>query len=197
VRQTTKDLRVVILFAAVAALGVAGCGSSGKGGAAAKTTTPSTVATGPGGHIAKPVSTDPSTSAKMICEEDVRNEIYSLVGVKPTQPLNGTWVDHVYSCKYVYANGSMTLSVKELADKGETDAYFASLAQSLHKVKTIQSLGQGAFTTTNQSAVVRKDYKVLTVDVSGLPAQFGDPPDPRGNVALNVAATIMSCWTGA
>ena len=117
--------------------------------------------------------------------------------METTQPLQPTWADHVYSCKYVYANGSMTLSVKELANQAETDAYFASLATKLGKTKAIQSLGQGAFVTKNASAVVRKDYKVLTVDVSGLPPQFGTPPDPRGNVALNVAATIMSCWTGA
>jgi hypothetical protein len=148
------------------------------------------------GHVAKAVSKDPSTSAKMICEAEVRDEVYGLVGVQPTKPLEPKWTDHVYSCKYVYANGSMTLSVKELADQAETDAYFASLATKLHKVKDIQSLGQGAFVTKDESAVVRKDYKVLTVDVSGLPPQFGTPPDPRGNVALNVAATIMSCWTG-
>ena len=35
---------------------------------------------------------------------------------------------------------------------------------------------------------MRKDYKVLLVDVSGLPAQFGSPPDTKGDVALNVAA---------
>src|SRR2546423_875175 len=84
--------------------------------------------------LEQPVSKNPSTSAKMICEEEVRDEIYGLVGVKVTQPLKGTWADHVYSCKYVYPNGSMTLSVKELADKSETDAYFASLAQKLGKV---------------------------------------------------------------
>jgi hypothetical protein len=182
------------LLGVVGALGVAGCGSSGA--KAGSTTTPSTT-TPPGGHVAIPVSANPSTSAKMICESDVKGEIYGLVGVQVTKPLTPSWNDHVYSCKYVYANGTMTLSVKELANKADTDAYFASLATTLHKARTIQSLGQGAFTTTNQSAVVRKDYKVLTVDVSGLPPQFGSPPDPRGNVALNVAATIMSCWTGA
>jgi hypothetical protein len=141
------------------ALVAAGCGgSSAKAGS---TTTPSTTVA-PGTHVAKPVSATPSTSAKMICSDEVRTEVFGLVGVQIKQPLTPTWVDHVYSCKFVYANGSMTLSVKELADKAETDAYFAKLAQTLGKTRTIQSLGQGAFTTKNQSAVVRKDYKVLT-----------------------------------
>ena len=91
----------------------------------------------------------------------------------------------------------LKLSVKELANKAQTDAYFASLATKLGKTENIKGLGQGAFTTKNLSAVVRKDYKVLTVDISKLPANFGTPPDTRANIALNVAATIMGCWTGA
>ena len=86
----------------------------------------------------------------------------------------------MYSCRYVYTSGVLTLSVKELADKAETDAYFASLATKLGKTENIKGLGQGAFTTKNLSAVVRKDYKVLTVDISGCPPQFGTPPDSRG-----------------
>jgi hypothetical protein len=61
----------------------------------------------------------------------------------------------------------------------------------------VVSFGQGAFITTNGSVIVRKDYKVLDVDVSQLPQKFGQPPQDRSNVALSVAATVMSCWTGA
>jgi len=117
--------------------------------------------------------------------------------VQPTQPLQPTWKDDTYSCTYHYKGGSLGLSVKELSDKAETDAFFASQAQKLGKTQNINGLGQGAFTTTNKSAVVRKDYKVLLVDISGLPKQFGNPPDSRENIALNVAAEIMGCWTGA
>ena len=189
------NTRNAVLFVLAVALFAAGCGSSAKPGASSATATTDPPAGAPG-HVAIPVSKDPSTSAKMICEEDVRGEVFGLVGIQPKMPLKSTWKDHVYSCAYVYPGGTMTLSVKELGSKDETDAYFASLATKLHKKKDVQYLGQGAFTTQNDSAVVRKDYKVLTVDVSGLPAQFGSPPDPRGTVALNVAAEIMNCWTG-
>jgi hypothetical protein len=192
--RTPNHLAAVAVFAAVALL--AGCGSSG-GGAASTSTVPSTTANGQGGHVAIPVSATPSKSAKMICGSDVRKEVQGLVGIPITKPLAPTWNDHVYSCHYVYGNGVLTLSVKELADTAQTSAYFAAQARALGKNKTIQGLGQGAFTTKNGSAVVRKDYKVLLVDVSGLPAQFGTPPDTKGNVALNVAAEIMGCWTGA
>jgi hypothetical protein len=184
--------RNLFVFVLAAALLVAGCGSSAKPGASSTTAT-----TVPGGHVAIPVSANPSISAKMICEEDVRDEVFDIVGLKPSQPLQPTWKDHVYSCKYVYPNGAMTLSVKELADKDQTDAYFASLATSLGKTKDIKFLGQGAFATKSGSVVVRKDYKVLTVDVSKVPAEFGTPPDKRSNVAINIGSEIMNCWTGA
>jgi hypothetical protein len=186
--------RLVLVAALAAVTLLAGCGSSG-GGAASTSTNPSS--TTQGGHVAIPVRANPSKSAKMLCESDVRGELQQQLGVPITKPLAPTWKDHVYSCRYVYGNGVMTLSVKELANTAQTDAYFAAQARALGKVKTIQGLGQGAFTVKNGSAVVRKDYKVLLVDVSGLPAQFGSPPDTKGDVALNVAALIMGCWTGA
>jgi hypothetical protein len=134
----------------------------------------------------------------MICEPEAANEIYDqATGVKTIKPFNPTWVDHVYSCDYVYPHGAVIrLSVKEMSSPEETTAYFDSLAQKLGKVE-VQPIGQGAFTTNNGDLVVRKDYKVLLVDVSKLPASFGVPPDTRKDVAVNVGATIMSCWTGA
>jgi len=42
-----------------------------------------------------------------------------------------------------------------------------------------------------------EDCKVLLVDISGLPAQFGSPPYTRADIAVKVAPTIMGCWTGA
>jgi hypothetical protein len=51
--------------------------------------------------------------------------------------------------------------------------------------------------TTDGSIVVRKDWKVLYVDVSHLPAEFGQPPQSAADAALGVAATILGCWSGA
>jgi hypothetical protein len=128
----------------------------------------------------------------------VQGEIASLLGVKTQQPVKATWKDHLYSCTYHYKNGSFTLSVKELPDKAATDAYFAELAQKLGKTQNVNGLApQGAFTTSNKSVVFRKDYKVTLVDISKLPKTFGAYGDTRDAIALNVASTILSCWTGA
>jgi hypothetical protein len=183
----------VLLVLAVTAAVAAGCGGSSKSG------TPN--ASGPTtsvGHVAKVASANPSKSAKMICEAEARQDIAdSAIGLDVVQPLKATWNDHVYSCDYVYKNGAeMTLSVKELSSKEETDAYYKELEQKLGNKAPQYGLGEGAFVTDNGSVVVRKDYKVLLVDVSKLPAQFGDPPDTRSNDAINVGVTIMGCWVG-
>jgi hypothetical protein len=57
-------------------------------------------------------------------------------------------------------------------------------------------LGQGGFIARNGDAVVRKDYKVLLVDVHGLPAKFL-PLLRRSDVSQSVAEVILGCWTGA
>jgi len=148
-------------------------------------------------HIAQPVRAAPSASAKMICAPEAQTELAALLGVHTTQPVVPTWTDHIYSCQYIYNSAVMALSVKEFSNKTETEGYFTSLAHRLGRTERLRTLGQGAFTTKNLSVVVRKDYKVLLVDISGLPAQFGAPPLSRGDIASSVAATIMDCWTGA
>ena len=60
----------------------------------------------------------------------------------------------------------------------------------------INGLGQGAFQAGNGDVVVRKDWKVLLVDIKGLPAQFGVPPTPSDDVAVTVADVILGCWAG-
>ena len=146
---------------------------------------------------AQPVAATPSRSAKMICEQEAADEIAAVIGVKTTKPVVPTWSHGLYSCRYVYPNGEIALSVKELPSESATDAYFALLRRQHGEQRTWANLGQGAFVTPNGSMVVRKDYKVLFVDISRLPALFGSPRTARANAAVNVATTIMGCWTGA
>jgi hypothetical protein len=86
--------------------------------------------------------------------------------------------------------------VKELSSWSETSAYFHSFASSMGDVGSLGNLGQVAFTTSDGSVVVRKDWKVLLVDISPLPPQFGKPPTSRADVAYTIAALILGCWAG-
>jgi len=183
---------------------LAACGGSSKPSASPTTQAPTTTAGAPSGpsttvHVAQLAKNVPSVSAKMICTPDAANEIYQqATGLKTVKPFAPRWQEHVYSCDYVYPAGAvMKLSVKEVSSPDETTAYFDSLATKLGKTKDVAQIGQGAFQTPNGSMVVRKDYKILLVDVTKLPAQFGVPSDTRGDVAINVSEAIMGCWTGA
>jgi hypothetical protein len=132
----------------------------------------------------------------MICSTEAQTDIAASLGVKATVS-TPTWVDHVYSCTYTYPAGVMTLSVKELETKAQTTATYNAFATELGKTSTAVSFGDGAFVTTNGSVVVRKDFKVLDVDISKLPQSVGQPPQDRATAALSVAATVMGCWTGS
>jgi hypothetical protein len=148
-------------------------------------------------QAAQPARVNPSASAKMICTHKTQTELASVLGVHTTQPVVPTWANHLYSCQYTYHNAVMVLSVKELSSKTQTDAYFSSLAHRLGQSQRPSPIDRGAFfTTKNRSAVVRKDYKVLLVNITGLPAHFGAPPQTRADIAIKVAATILDCWTG-
>ena len=140
----------------------------------------------------------PSSKTKMICEVEAKKDIaHSGVGFDTIEPLRPAWdkASRIYSCDYVYAAGAkMTLSVKQTSSAAAATAYFDSLAERLGKTRSLFGTGEGAYTTIGGDIVVRKDSKVLLVDVSNLPARFGKPADARDSIATNVAVIIMGCW---
>jgi len=179
-------------IAIVVGLVAAGCGSSPPGsaqspGARANTTT--TEAPKPAGRL-------PSAISEMVCRPEAQHEIALALGVKPVTVSTPTWIDHLYSCRYEYSTGVMTLSVKELSSWAQTFAYFHGLGSRFGSARSLGDLGQGAFSENDGSVVVRKDWKVLTVDITGLPGQFGVPPSSSADIAVTVADVILGCWAG-
>jgi hypothetical protein len=176
-----------LIVAVVGGLAIAGCGSS------TPSSTPAATTVAGGGH---PSGATPSASSQMICSTEAQTEIAASLGVQATVS-KPTWIDHVYSCKYAYPTGVITLSVKELDTAAQTTQEYNAFAAQLGRRPDAVSFGQGAFLTTNGSVIVRKDFKVLHVDVSKIPQRFGNPLQDRSNVALSIAAAVMSCWTGS
>ncbi len=131
----------------------------------------------------------------MVCAPEARQEIARVLGVRASVS-SPTWIAHAYSCRYRYPDGEFVLTVKELSSWPQTLAYYAALGREQGRTPTVPRLGQGSFQTAIGSMVVRKDWKILTVDISGLPAQFGRPPTSRGDVAVTVADVILACWSG-
>jgi hypothetical protein len=133
----------------------------------------------------------------MICTPEAQADIAGALGVQTRQPPVPTWVDHLYSCRYEYPTGVMVLSVKELPDAAATTAYFTAIRDKYPGGGTVPGLGDAAYLAPIGSALVRKDTKVLWVDVAGLPGQLGTPPVSRADAAYRVAAVVMGCWTGS
>jgi hypothetical protein len=175
-----------IVAVSIAALALAGCGTTK---AATPTVSP------PRTTVPLPAGKDPSKIAQQVCSSKDHSDIDEVLGEKSVVQ-TPTWVDHLYSCQYSYPTGSITLSVKELSSWTQTKGYFASLGTQMGDVGSLGNLGQGAFTTSDGSVVVRKDWKVLLVNIAGLPPQFGVPPTSKGDVADTVSDIILGCWAG-
>jgi hypothetical protein len=171
----------VILAVVSSALLLASCGGP----------TPSSAkADGP-----QPAGPVPSEIAKMPCLAKAQRDIAQVLGVRAAIR-DVAWVDHRYSCRYQYVDGVMGLSVQELSSWSQTLSYFHALGHQLGDTGALGNLGQGAFRTSDGSIVVRKDWKVLLVDVSKLPDSFGRPPTSAADVGYTVADLILGCWAG-
>ena len=154
-------------------------------------------ATGTLATVPLPAGPTPSKVARMVCGDEAVAQMNSALGENATVS-TPTWsaATHTYACTYGYPTGSFTLTVKELSSWDQTKAYFAGLEATMGKARDLEGLGQAAFQAPDGSVVVRKDWKVLTVDTTGLPAQFGVPPTSAGYVAVTVADVILGCWEG-
>ncbi|WP_433887701.1 hypothetical protein [Streptomyces sp. CA-111067] len=138
----------------------------------------------------------PTPATAIICADEAKFEISSVIGATPTAPLKPTWTNDLYTCVYHYGpTAAMTLSVKQLPDQAGEAAYYESLRHAAGSgAKAVQGLGDQAFSVPDGSVYVRKDLNVLRVDVHALPARFGNPVRTHRQVGLVVATTIMSCW---
>jgi hypothetical protein len=183
----------VAALSVVLACTLAACGSSSKSGG------PPTTTSNPFENASwDKAGPNPSISAQMICSGEARADITTALGIKAKKVTRPTWdrKDHVYACDYVYPRGTVRLTVKEMSNGDETGAFFDRVKAKYGTVQELNGLGQGASLLRNGDVVVRKDYKVLLVDVTRIPERM-IPAMRRSDVAINVAAVIMSCWTGA
>ena len=142
-----------------------------------------------------PAGAKPSAISKLVCSREAQSDIAQTLGVRASVS-TPTWIAHAYSCQYRYPDGEFELTVKELSSWPQTLSYFSGIGREQGRATSISNLGQGAYQTDAGWAIVRKDWKVLTVDISGLPAQFGRPPTSRADVAVTIADLILACWAG-
>jgi hypothetical protein len=192
---------VVGLALAIVLLGTltAACGGSGgarpsrsSAGAGTSTAVPQPIAK----HPPLPAGASPSSSARLLCSSGLQHVLRSALGETPLRAPQAAWANHLYTCTYTYAGARLVLSVQEESSWPETLGYFRSLGSRLGHARTLGGLGEGAFVTDNGSVVVRKDWRILLVDISGLPRRWAHPPASRRTLALTVTDAILACWRG-
>ena len=138
----------------------------------------------------------PSAQAEMVCQPEAQADIENLIGVVPTRVGPIQYANHTTTCRYTYGNGSFTLVVEDLPNDLKTTDAFDALATKLGRTDSIDLPDANAFSTTDGSIVLRKDTKVMLVDVTALPATFGNPPSPRADAARLIMKAVLGCWTG-
>jgi hypothetical protein len=180
---------VAVGLAALAVL-LAGCG----GQSAPPSAPPTAPSLGPAVVTALPDT--PSPQAEMVCAPEAQQDIQDLIGVVPTAVGPIQYANHTSTCRYAYANGAFTLVVQDLPNDITTTRTYEALAGKLGRVEKIDLPDAEAYTTNDGSIVLRRDTKVMLVDVTQLPGTFGNPPSPRGDAARLIMKAVLNCWVG-
>lgn len=145
---------------------------------------------------AAPGAAKPPALAAMVCGDDVRGDITKVLSL-PSQPETAaTWADQLYTCTYRLPMGPLVLSIKQSADVTAAHAYYLADRKRIGSTMDTAGLGEYAYRTTSGVVGLVKDNLTLTVDATGLPAQFGAQGQKRTDLAYEVASVILGCWTG-
>jgi hypothetical protein len=143
-----------------------------------------------------PADSQPSEAAAMVCSDDIRDQVRTVLKLSAPAPVRSSWQDQLYTCTYTLPMGMMVLSVKQSADKPAARAYFEGLRSRLGSTESLLGLGEQAYATKTGIAVVLEDNMTLRVDTTGLPAVFGAQRQRRTDLAYEIASDVLGCWTG-
>ena len=176
-----------VLLLGICAVLATGCGSAGAGPASTTVAASTTPAATP--------TTGPAALTRMVCGGNVRADVAAIIG-RQTVPLTSrTWIDRVYTCIFQLPVGPLVLSVKESGDAAAARAYYTASRQRLPAAKDTPGLGEVAYLSPDGIVGLVKDNFTLTVDATGLPAEFGTEGQKRTDFAYEVATVVLGCWT--
>jgi hypothetical protein len=184
-----------------------GCGTAGDASSrdtpSTKTSTTAPTSSTPGstptdaGAVFGPAA--PSKSALMICGNEIRGAVATILALHTPAPARASWVSHTYTCAYQLPVGPLVLSVKDSQDVPAARQYFKTLGEHLGPTKTLTgqaALGLSGYETSTGTVVFLKDNRTLIVDATRLPLRVGPQKTSRTTLAYQIAAAVMECWTG-
>jgi hypothetical protein len=148
------------------------------------------------GQSTAPADSEPSEAAKMVCSDDIRDQVRAVLKLTAPAPVRSTWQDQLYTCTYSLPMGRMVLAVKQSADKPAARGYIDTLRAQLGSTEPLLGLGELAYGTRTGIAIVLKDNMTLRVDTTALPTVFGPEQQRRTDLAYEIASAVLGCWTG-
>jgi len=147
--------------------------------------------------MAMAVASDaPSDTAKMVCGDDIRDQVRQVLKLSTAPKTESSWADQLYTCSYRLPMGPMVLSVKQSTGTVQAVGYFSKLRTTLGSTETLQGLGERSYGTGDGVVVVIKDNLTLKVDTTGLPKVFVADQQRRSDLAYEIASDVLGCWTG-
>ena len=192
-RRAMRNRKPVMASLAVASLLLAGgAAAAGSTGHAASTAPPAPETTS-----AAPAASAPSDASKMVCGQETKDNISSILALKESPHAVDDWADSTYTCTYHLADGPLVISVKESEDPASARKYFDTLAVKIGgiaPIKGLANLGFPAYQTEDGSVVFLKDNSTLYVDATELPADVGPQKVTPTAFAYQVSTTILGCW---
>ena len=190
-RQLATGLSALVLV-------LTGCASGGDSGTATAGGAGRSMAPGQtmAGRSVAPVDSTPSKAALMVCSDDIREQVRTVLKLSAPAPVRSSWQDQLYTCTYTLPMGTMVLSVQQSAGKPAAREHFLGLRTRLGSTEPLLGLGEQAYATKTGIAVVLKDNMTLRVDTTRLPAVFGAQQQRRTDLAYEIASAVLGCWTG-
>jgi hypothetical protein len=140
-------------------------------------------------------SARPSAKARMICADEAQEDLAGVLAVR-AKVSTPTWRDRTYACTYRYRSGSFDISVLEYPRIAQAAAEFTRQSTGPTVTEPGVGMADGAFVRSDGSIVVRADRRILEVDPTQLPEQFGKLRLTRSAFAQTVATVILRCWKG-
>ena len=204
--RATKNRNHSVVSLAVASLLLSGCaaaeGSTGRAEtASAPPPSSSPAATHSGDQHAQtqsagPQMAGPSEASTMICGQETKDDISSILALKEAPHSVDNWADSTYICTYHLADGPLVISVKESPDPAAARKYFDARQGKLEAapIKGLANLGFPAAQTPDGSVIFLKDSSTLFVNATGLAAAVGPQKVAPTDFAYQVATTILACW---
>ena len=139
----------------------------------------------------------PSEAAKMVCADEAKQTVKTIVGTTDLPVPRDSWDGSNYTCSYPLASGEFVMTVTEAADDAGAVAFAAQLATTLAAtpITGLSNLGLPGYRSGDGSVVFAKDNMTLHVDATALTGAVGPEKISPSDFAYQMATTILGCWT--